>query len=533
MISSPLTASVVIGRQFSYQIVAPDATSVNATGLPNWLTFDPTLRALYGVPPEIGEFRIALSASNGSGTNSQTLVINVTPAPGGPVITSSTAITARPGQPFRFQVITAGGTSATRLSAAGLPPGLTVDPVSGLISGTVAAEGSFSVTLTVTDPAGTSSATLQITFTADPTLPVIVSSNETQLVAGQPFSFQVQAPVSNPGDPVTYRLVGNLPQGLTFDPATGVISGTFTTLAAQRSARGKPLTGGVITNVQIFATNSRGTGTAPLVFFLAPSGIVNIATRLAVSTGENVLIGGFIITGNAPKKVIVRAIGPSLRADGNSLPGSLQDPTLQLLDGAREVLGTNDNWRSSQEKEIIDTTVAPADDRESAIVATLNPGNYTAVIAGTGGTTGIGLVEVYDLGTASLESSSQAQFANLSTRGFVQTGNDVMIGGLIVSGAGTRVIVRAVGPSLAASGVAGALQDTTLEFVDGHGTVLVANDDWRTGGQEHEIIATTVPPTNDREAAVVSNVTPGNYTAVVRGKNGTTGIGLVEVYVLQ
>ena len=533
IITSPLGASAVFGRLFVYQFVATDATSLDATGLPDGLIFDPELRAIYGVPEDTGEFEVALSASNASGTSNVTLVITVEAAPGGPVITSSTAVTARTGQPFRFQVITAGGTSETRLSASGLPPGLTVDSMSGLLSGTVTVDGSFAVTLTATDPNGTSSATLQMTFTSDPAVPVIVSSKEASLVEGQPFSYSIQAPVSGPNDPVTYALIGDLPPGLGFDPSNGVISGTFTPSAAQRPARGKPLTGGVITNVQIFATNSRGTGTTPLVFFLAPNGVVNIATRLAVSTGDNVLIGGFIITGNAPKKVIIRAIGPSLRSGGNPLPGSLQNPTLQLRDAARALLGENDDWRSLQEQEILDTTIAPTDDRESAIVATLNPGSYTAIIAGSGDTTGIGLVEVYDLGTASLESSSQAKFANLSTRGFVQRDNDIMIGGLIVSGSGAKVIGRAIGPSLGAAGVAGALPDTTLEFIDGNGALILANDDWRTGGQEQQIIETTVQPSDDRESAVVATLTPGGYTAVVRGKDGVTGVGLVEVYVLQ
>ena len=173
--------------------------------------------------------------------------------------------------------------------------------------------------------------------------------------------------------------------------------------------------------------------------------MVNISTRLAVQTGENVLIGGFIITGNAPKKLLLRAIGPSL-----PLAGRLVDPVMELYD-SNGFLGSNDDWRSNQEQEIIDTTIPPNDNRESADLATLNPGAYTAIVRGQADGQGVGLVEVYDLGTASLDTSSAARLANISTRGFVQLDQDVMIGGFIVSGANTKVIVRAVGPSLGAS----------------------------------------------------------------------------------
>ncbi|HMJ06323.1 MAG TPA: hypothetical protein VK474_08735, partial [Chthoniobacterales bacterium] len=178
----------------------------------------------------------------------------------------------------------------------------------------------------------------------------------------------------------------------------------------------------------------------------------------------------------------------------------------------------------------IDSTVPPTNERESAIVATLNTGSYTAIVRGKGGQTGIGLVEVYDLGTASLEASSSAQLANLSTRGFVQTGNDVMIGGFIITGATTRVIVRAIGPDLTRRGVPGALGDTTLELHDANG-LIASNDNWESN-QKQAIIDTTVPPVNPLESALVATLAPGGYTAIVRGKNGTTGVGLVEVYSL-
>jgi uncharacterized delta-60 repeat protein len=276
-----------------------------------------------------------------------------------------------------------------------------------------------------------------------------------------------------------------------------------------------------------------GENSAPSLLRIVPSAVANISTRIAVGTGENVLIGGFIVTGNAPKKVIIRAIGPSLQAGGQPVAGRLQDPVMQLRNQLGEVLMVNDDWRSNQEQEIIDSQVPPQNDRESAVVATLNPGAYTAIVSGKGDSIGIGLVEVYDLGTASFDPASNATLANISTRGFVETGDDIMIGGFIVTGAASEVIVRAIGPSLTRTGVAGALQDTTLEFRDGNGDLVAANDDWRTGGQEQQIIDTTVPPSDDRESAVVAALNPGAYTAIVRGKGSATGVALVEVYVLQ
>jgi hypothetical protein len=318
-----------------------------------------------------------------------------------------------------------------------------------------------------------------------------------------------------------------LPAGLTFDAATGTISGSVAAASAPTSnapAR-VDLSGGVITNVQLFASNSHGTATLPLIFYLAPTGAVNIATRLAVGTANDVLIAGFIITGNAPKKVILRAIGPSL-----TFGSTLQDPMLELHD-SNGLLGMNDNWRETQESEIVATTIAPSDERESALIAILNPGSYTAIVGGRNNTTGIGVVEVYDLGTASLDISSNARLAQISTRGRVQSGDNVMIGGFIISGPPSKVIVRAIGPSLNAF-FPGALQDPFLELHDASGTTVASNDDWKTS-QQQEITDTTVPPNDDRESAIVATLPAGSYTGIVRGKGDATGVALVEVYGLQ
>ena len=252
-----------------------------------------------------------------------------------------------------------------------------------------------------------------------------------------------------------------------------------------------------------------------------PTVLANISTRLPVGTGDNVLIAGFIVTGNQNKKVIVRALGPS-----TGVPGALVDPTLELRDGSGALLEANDNWVDSPNKQaIIDSTIPPNNPAESAIVRSVAPGNYTAIERGVNGT-GIGVVEAYDLDT-----SANSKLANISTRGFVQTGDNVLFAGMIVVGqASQKVIVRALGPS---TGVPGAMADPTLELRDGNGALLEANDNWMDSPNKQAIIDSTIPPPNIAESAIVRTLTPANYTAIVRGVGGSTGIAVVEVYALQ
>jgi CSLREA domain-containing protein len=267
-----------------------------------------------------------------------------------------------------------------------------------------------------------------------------------------------------------------------------------------------------------------GDGSDIGAFEVQATALANISTRLRVETGDNALIGGFIVTGSTPKKVIVRAIGPSL-----PFADKLADPILELHD-ASGIIETNDNWGDSPNKQAtIDSTIAPTSPLESAIVRTLPANNsaYTAVVRGVNGQTGIGVVEVYDLNTA-----ADSRLANISTRGFVQSGDNVLIAGTIVVGpAAQKVIVRAIGPSL---NIAGRLADPTLQIVDSNGAQLAFNDNWRSD-QEAEIIATSVPPGNDAESAIVYTLLANgaNYTAIVRGAGGGTGIAVVEVYALN
>jgi hypothetical protein len=255
--------------------------------------------------------------------------------------------------------------------------------------------------------------------------------------------------------------------------------------------------------------------------------LFNISTRLRVGTGDNVGIGGFIVTGTASKKVILRAIGPSLGAAG--LDHVLTDPVLELHAADGSLLAVNDNWNDDEGSaiELATLGLAPTDDSESALVRTVAPGRYTAIIRGNNDETGTALVEVYD-GDATVDS----QLANISTRGPVGVGDDVMIGGFIIGGNGRangRVVIRAIGPSLSAFGIAGALQDPLLDLKDANGATLLSNDDWRSS-QQAEIEATGLAPTDNRESALVTTLADGNYTVIVRGKDNTTGVAVVEVY---
>jgi hypothetical protein len=367
------------------------------------------------------------------------------------------------------------------------------------------------------DPAGGTNGTWTATGTLNPAreahkATLLPSGNV--LVEGGSSGSGADAAVYDPAQG-TWTVTGSL--------KTGRFQHTATLLSDGRVLVAGGYNGGALNSAEIYDGG------------LPPPILLNISTRMRVLTGDQVLIGGFIITGSDPKKVIIRGMGPSL----NNVGVTLSDPTLELHQG-NTTLATNDNWKiddqtgQSQEATIRATTIPPGNDLESALVATLTPGPYTAILAGKNGGTGVGLVEVYDLAQA-----ANSQLANISTRGFVDSGDNVMIGGLIVgggSGGGTaKVIVRALGPSVP---VPGALGDPTLELHDVNGATIATNDNWKfddqTGqSQEAAIRATTIPPPNDLESALIATLAPGNYTAIVRGKNNTTGVGLVEVYNLQ
>ncbi len=255
-----------------------------------------------------------------------------------------------------------------------------------------------------------------------------------------------------------------------------------------------------------------------------PADLLNISTRMEVLTGNSVLIAGFIIGGTDNKQVLLRALGPTLGQFG--VTGALADTTIELHNGAGTIIATNDNWKDSQQAAIAATGKAPPNDLESAILITLAPGNYTVVVRGKNNTTGVGLVDVYDLNQA-----VNATLTNISTRGFVDTGVNVMIGGLITSTGNAKVIVRALGPTLAQFGVPNVLADPTLELHDANGALVASNDNWQ-DTQKAAIQGSGLAPANASESAIIITKPAGNGTGIVRGKNNTTGNALIEVYTL-
>jgi hypothetical protein len=253
--------------------------------------------------------------------------------------------------------------------------------------------------------------------------------------------------------------------------------------------------------------------------------LLNISTRMKVLTGNSVLIGGFIIGGSGSKEVLLRALGPTLAQFG--VTGALADPTMELHNGAGTLLASNDNWKDTQQAAISATGLAPPNDLESAILSNLASGNYTAIVRGKNNTTGAALVEAYDV-----DQAIDTTLTNISTRGFVNTGQNVMIGGFISGNGLVKIIVRALGPTLSQFGVPNVLADPTLELHDANGAILASNDNWQ-DTQQAEIQASGFAPPNALESAIIATRPPGNSTAIVRGKNNTTGNALVEVYILS
>lgn len=260
-----------------------------------------------------------------------------------------------------------------------------------------------------------------------------------------------------------------------------------------------------------------------------PGRLVNISTRMQVGTGDNALFAGFIMSGSGSKRLVIRAIGPS-----SGLSGAVADPVLELHDNSTATIATNDNWGDAPNKqEIIDLGLAPGSPNESVILTTIPSDpkgiNYTAIMRGAGNSGGLGVVEVYDL-----DSGPGSTLVNISTRGQVGTDPNALIGGFIFGGTDSKqVLVRAIGPSLTGFGVPGALSNPTLDFVNAQGTTIDSNDDWTTSPQKTQIQNSGLAPTNSKESAIIQTISPGNYTAVVHGVGGLTGVGSVEVYQLQ
>jgi hypothetical protein len=323
---------------------------------------------------------------------------------------------------------------------------------------------------------------------------------------------------------------GDSPSILTFKDVNGNVIGSdsfFYRGDGTLMWRGYRFSTPVKTIIRVAGDGLEGIGMDGLQAIVPPSGpplnLGNISTRGLVQTGDQVMIGGFIIDGNAPKRVLIRAIGPSLA--GFNVVGPMQDPMLSLHDTTSEI-ASNDDWQSASNAGQIPASLQPQDMRESAILITLQPGQYTAIVSGKGGTTGVALVEVYDL-----DPNSGSRLANISTRGFVDTGDNVMIGGFFggaTSGSG-QVVIRAIGPSLSGAGIVNPLSDPVVGLFNANGQKIGTNDNWG-DSQGPFIVGTGLAPTNNLESAILTTLTPGAYTAIVSDKNGGTGVALVEVF---
>lgn len=258
----------------------------------------------------------------------------------------------------------------------------------------------------------------------------------------------------------------------------------------------------------------------------APARLVNISTRLRIGVGDDVLIGGFIIQGTQAKKMLFRTPGPSLAAAG--VNGTIQDPMLELRNGSGAVVAQNDDWQTGGQASAISATgLAPNNPAEAALISTLPPGGYTAIVRGRDNTEGIGLVEGYEL------DALDSRLVNLSTRGRIGVGDNVLIGGIIIQGGTTkRLALRAIGPSLSAF-LPGTLANPMLDLYNSNGQLISSNDNWQNSPQQSEISASGLAPSSSLESAIIAYLAPGAYTAIVQGMGGGTGIGLVEVYDLD
>ncbi len=520
-----------VATPFSYTITASGSpTSYGASGLPAGLTLNPSTGVISGTPTIAATSIVALTATSGDGTANFAITVTVAPATVAPIIASPSTAPATVGTPFITYLIAATGLP-TSYTASGLPAGLALDPLTGAINGMPTTAGTFIVTLSAENSAGTSTATLTITVAPAAVAPIITSGASSSGAVDQPFPTYL---IGATGLPTSYSATG-LPDGLTLNVVTGAITGT-------------PATAGTFI-VTLVAANTTGAGSAALSIVVAPlyiapsSRIVNFSARAISGVGDQALVVGFVVAGGE-KNILVRGVGPGLAPYG--VANVLADPILTLFGAGGSAVATNDDWQSNlagaPNASLLAATAVqvgafalPNGSKDAALLATLNSGAHTASLARPNSATGVALTEIYDT-----DVNASARLINVSARMNVTAGEGTLIAGLVIAGnAPKTVLIRGVGPTLSAFGVAGVLADPRLTVFAGS-TELASNDNWETGTRtaaqmsvaSAEVGAFTLVA-GSRDAALLITLEPGSYTVHLTGAGTSTGVALIEVYDTQ